>query len=285
LELITKILPRDHNLFFFGDTHIGSTLCHEKGIKKFINKMESTVDGVPSSGNYAIHMGDAIEGILIDDYRYRPETCETPFFLKQIDAFIDLMWPIHERIITNLRGNHSDTLWKYDDVNARICKKLGLSKPGTKSARITIRDRKKRKMYKIYATHGRKGINSVADDPTRRDTNMKLILKRHLKQKAADCVIMAKGHTHRTLILKPTQDLYLTDDGDNINQHYTHFKPNAKYIHPDNRWYLNTGAFYKAYAIGIDSYAERAEYDPIDLGYIIMKIRDGKPVDAEKVIV
>jgi len=247
--------------------------------------MNSEVDGIPPAHNYGIHMGDTIEGIMIDDYRYRPDTATTPFVLNQVDDFVDMIWPIHDRLITVLRGNHEDHLWKFADINALICQKLGLEHPGTYSARITIRGKDGKKMYKVYVTHGRKAISSVADDPERRKANMRLILKRHLRVKSGDCVIMAKGHSHRTFISRPTSNLYLTDDGNDIHQKYTHFRPNAPYIHPDNRWYINTGAFYKAYRIGVDSYAEKAEYDPIELGYVIMKIRDGKPVDAEKIIV
>ncbi len=285
LELIQRQLPLNHNLFMFGDTHIGTVLCYYSGIEKLIEMMESPYDGLPPSRNYGIHMGDAIEGILIDDPRFRPDTTETPFPMKQINKFVELMQPIKSRLITVLEGNHEQKLWRFGNLNAMICEKLGVV-PGTFSAKITITARnRKRHLYKIFAIHGRKGINSTADSPHRRKSNMGLILQRHLRDKAGDCVLMAKAHVHKLLLLEPENRLYLIDKERRFQQKYTHSEPNEEYIHPDHRWYICTGGFYKMYKLGTNTYVELGEYDPVELGFMVVKVREGKIVGIDKVVV
>ena len=131
-------------------------------------------------------------------------------------------------------------------------------------------------MYKIYATHGFKNITSAAYDPKRRRVNMQLILKRHLKFKAGDCAVMVKGHTHKLMVCKPESELFLVDDGSRIKQKYTRWGQSEEYIHPDARWYGNTGSFLKLHGKDISGYAEIMEYDPVELGFLVLVVRKGK---------
>lgn len=284
MQLITKTLPRDHNLFLFGDTHLGSRLCHLSGIEQLIDAMRSPAYDLPASANFGIHHSDAIEGILIDDPRYNPSTCPQPFALQQVDDFVELMQPIKNKIIVMLYGNHEIKLWKFGNLSAEISKRLGISY-GTFSCRLTYLDPYGQLMYKHFATHGHKPINSTAEPHFRRESNMKLILKRHLEPFGGDCALNSKGHTHRLLIMRPYEELYLSDDQEKVHQHYTRLDQTSSYIHPDARWYVNTGAFYKLYELGVSSYAEEAEYPPIQLGYAVVKVRDGIIRDIEKVYV
>jgi len=179
-----------------------------------------------------------------------------------------------------LEGNHDRALWKFGDVVKDIAKELGVPY-GTYTTKLTVKDKTGKLMYKLYATHGRKGINSTADDPKRRKVTMQLILKRHLKYQAGDCAVMVEGHTHKVLVCKPESELYLVDDGRRIRQAYTGWGQNERYIHPDARWYGNTGSFYKLYGPGSSGYAEIAGYNPTELGFVILKVRDRKIVELE----
>ena len=105
---------------------------------------------------------------------------------------------------------------------------------------------------------------------------MKLALKRHLKFKAGDCAVMIKHHAHKLLVCEPEQELYLTDNGKKIKQGYTTYIQNSDYIHPDLRWYGCAGAFLTMFGHGISGYAEVAEYDPVELGFLIIKVRNKK---------
>ena len=101
------------------------------------------------------------------------------------------------------------------------------------------------------------------------------------------------GHTHKIIISPPSEVLYLTDDDKGIKQHHGVPKNNG-YIHPDYRWYVNTGGFLKLYGEIVvedddvpmeesklgSGYAERAMYAPLQLGFCVGLIRDNKLVDV-----
>ena len=114
---------------------------------------------------------------------------------------------------------------------------------------------------------------------------MNLSLERKLKQKMADCAIAAMGHTHKLLVAKPTEQLYLTSDEKEMYHHYTKSDPTAEYIPPDHRWYINTGSFLRLFLKGISGYAERAMYDPIQMGFAVARIRDCEIQGVDKVYV
>ena len=229
-------------------------------------------------------MGDMIEAITIDDRRYDMATTSEPLPLQQVKDAIETLRPISGRLLTILKGNHEHNLWKFGDLAAEIASTLGVDY-GTYSAKLTISNKEGEYLYKIFVTHGRKGITSTADDPKRRFVTMELILKRHLKFMHGDCVINAKGHSHKLLVCEPEQELYLTDDGTKIKQKYISTSQNAPYIHPDHRYYISTGSFYKLYGPdGVSGYAEMSEYPPLELGYVIAVIRDNKLLGVDKVV-
>lgn len=280
MKLITVTLPDDHNGFLFGDVHLGSELCHMDGFDEMVDAMHSPYDECRS--NYGYHMGDAIEAIMNDDKRFYAENDRqsTPIPLRQMELAIEKERPIAPMLVVRLQGNHERKLWKFGNITEEICKELNVPY-GTYSCKVTALDRSGKLMYKMYLTHGSKSITSTADDPIRRQANMRLILKRHLKNNAADCAIMGKGHTHKLIVSEPESSLYLTDDGDEIKQHYTSSGQNEPYIHPDARWYVNTGSFVKLFGDGTSGYAEIAEYDPIELGFAVVKVRDRKIVSVD----
>jgi len=241
------------------------------------------------SNNYGIEGGDDIEAILIDDKRFSPEQLRdpktgesAPLMLAQIDRAIELRQPIKDKMLFKLMGNHERALWRFGDITQKICKELGVEY-GTYTAKLTVEDSRSKPMYKVYDTHGRKNITSTADDPKRRYSNMELILKRHLRFKAGDCAVMVKHHTHKLLVCKPVSELYLVDDGKKIKQQYTSWGQNEPYIHPDARWYGNAGSFLKLFGGGISGYAELAEYDPVELGFLCIIVRDKKIVELRPI--
>lgn len=278
MKLLTKQLPDDHNIFHFGDLHDGSVLSSQKGWNKLIEAMGSEYDGC--SNNYGIDGGDMIEAILVDDKRFDPEKLTQPLPLEQIDRAIKLRQSIKHQLLFALMGNHERKLWRFGDITAKICEELGVDY-GTYTAKLTVEDTKGKLMYKIYETHGLKNITSTADDPKRRKANMELILKRHLRFKAGDCAVMIKHHTHKLLVCKPDTELYLTDNGREIKQNYTDWGQSESYIHPDARWYGNAGSFLKLYGKGVSGYAEILEYDPVELGFLVLKVRDKKIISLD----
>ena len=280
MQLITWKLPKDHNLFFESDTHDGSCLSSQSGWEHFIDMVHSPYDGCKN--NFVAEGSDMIEAICVDDKRFSPEKLTEKLPLAQTKLAIKKREPIKKLLLDVLLGNHCFSLWKFGNLAEYIANELGVPY-GTYTAKLNIQDKKGRPMYKVFHTHGRRSITSTADDPKRRRTNMELILKRQLKFKAADCAVMIKGHTHKLLVCKPEAELYLTDDGDRIKQNYTSWGQGESYIHPDARWYGNSGSFLKLYGSGISGYAEMAEYDPVDLGFLVLVVRDYKIVGLDTV--
>ena len=221
-----------------------------------------------------------MEAIMVDDKRFIKEKLKEPLPLEQLKDAVKKRQAIKHMLLLKLLGNHERKLWRFGDLMAEICEQLGVEY-GTYTAKLTIQDKNGDLMYKEYVTHGSRNITSTADDPLRREVNMQLILKRQLKFKAGDCAVMLKHHTHKLIVSKPKVELFLTDDGKKIKQSYTSWGQNEPYIHPDARWYGNAGSFLKLYEDGITGYAERGEYDPVEIGFLILKVRNKKIISLD----
>ena len=105
---------------------------------------------------------------------------------------------------------------------------------------------------------------------------------------SGDCELMACGHSHRVLTRTPARKLALFSNShhSSLNQHYLNPQEKAgKYIDHDLRWYVCSGSFLKQFVEGIDGYAERCGYEPIEIGYVIVHIRNGAIVDLTEVII
>ena len=295
MEIIPVKLPNSHNLVFCGDFHEGTIMQHQEGIDQLIDYVLS------DNNTYVAIGGDLVECRAVDnpmfDIRLAASRSDLP--LKQFFSITNKLKPIKHRILVCLYGNHDWDMGRAvgNGVRDIFCKELKV-RYGSFSCKLIIYDKKGNLMYKAFQTHGRKMVGSTADDPIRREANMKLQLKRHLQYKAGDTVIMSKGHSHKLLVVKPSNELYLVDDGDRIIQKYTYDVQNENYIDPDLRYYINSGSFLKLYVDPIEvtepdgskgiepvsGYAERGEYDPVELGFAVAKIRDKKVIDVERVV-
>lgn len=280
MKLITTQLEDNHNLFFFGDRHGDSVLSSKRAWECFVDTINSKFEGCKN--NYGAEGGDDIEAIMVDDKRFSEEKLTEDLPLLQMKKAVKDRETIKHRLFYKLEGNHERKLWRFGNIMEEMCKELGVIY-GTYTAKLTVLNKKGGLMYKTYDTHGRKGINSTADDPQRRQTNLELTLKRHLKFKAGDCAVMIKHHTHKLLSCAPVSELYLTDDGENIKQGYTGWGQSETYIHPDARWYGNAGSFLRLFGKDISGYAELAEYDPVEMGYLVLIVRDREIVELKSV--
>lgn len=281
MEFLEWSVPKNYELILFGDNQEGNLLQYKKGYA-------ATIDYILGGKNrFGIHMGDEMESYFIDDPRYDPAILQTDPLTQQ-EVVIQNLMPLSNagKLITILYGNHSARLYpKVGNITKATCQRLGVAYGGF-SCVVSFVNGTGDTQFRGFFTHGRKSIRSIADDPVRREANEKLQLKQHLKHKVGDCLLMAKGHTHRLIVAEPTPQLYLTSDR-GIKQHYTHNPAFGKggYIHPDHRWYANTGSFLKTFGEGVTGYAEMGEYDPIELGYIIVSVEKGAIVNVRKVVI
>lgn len=285
MQILQWLVPSNYELILFGDNQEGNALTYQKGYASCIDYILS------GKHRYAFHMGDEQEGYWIDDPRYDPATLLADPLAQQKQVKKDL-GPLAKakRLIAIMYSNHTHALLrKIGNITKTTCDELGVQYGGFSAVGDLVD--KYGIQFKGFFTHGRKLIRSIADDPVRRLANEKLQLKQHLKHKSGECLLMAKGHTHRLIICEPHAQLYLTvedkEDRKNIRQHYTHNPPFGKggYIHPDHRWYVNTGSFLKTFTEGITSYSEMGEYDPVELGYAVVEVNDRQITNVRKVVV
>jgi len=280
MELIHHSLPPDTNLYLSGDWHFGNALQHLNGFREMRERV------MEDKKAFLFGMGDVADAITYKDKRYRPETVQGNVIQQYKKAQKELQ-PIADakKLLGILEGNH-DT--KIEDVGSILKEYLcpDLKVPyGNTVSKLLIKNKSGKVQMRVFLTHMIKSINSTADDVRRRKTNMELILKRRLRELAGDSILLAAAHSHRLLVCDPVTVLYLYDDGKDIKQGYFKNADSTRYIHPDHRYYVNTGSFLKNQAIGISSYTERGTFDPVELGYIVARIRDYKLVGCERIVV
>ena len=281
--------PANFNIFLFGDIHSGTRSSHRKGVEKLIGMVNSPYDNIDT--NYAIDHGDIGETVMRSDKRFDPDF----HYLsprEQEDECVRIRYPLGNKLICVLDGNHTFKMAdSYGDTGGfarKVAERLGVGY-GSFTAKLEFYTEAGNLMFKSFHAHGAGTISSMADDSIRRWSNMKLSLKRKLSRKAGDCILMAMGHTHKIITVKPQSELYLVNDGTKIMQKYTrspNFHPTG-FIHPDHRFYVNTGSLYKLYSDepNAASYAERFFYDPLELGFVVMRVREGSPVGLDRIIV
>ena len=283
MQRIVCNLPKTAEIIAGSCTHIGSIMCHRKGI-------EYTVDYIASGKNrYFIHLGDWIEAICTDDKRYQapPEDKkdkEQPIPLKQAKDAVNLFRPIKDRFIAGLIGNHERKLSKFGNlVDGIICDKEGLDIPyGTESCRIIVKNNN-RPMFNIQAMHGYRIFRSQAKDYEQREANKKAALKLYLQNQMGDCAIHLCGHAHWIGIVPPSNILYFMDEKHGVQQNYLKGLTKTGYIPPDQRWYACCGSARKSRLDGYDDYAQF--YEPTDLGFVKIIIEDGQIVTLERFLI
>ena len=279
MELIEKRLPDTHQIVVGGDWHIGSVLSSDEGIDEMIEYVKKTPD------TYFAGLGDYQEAITVDDFRYDMKTQSGFDPLEQTYAVQDKLSTIKDKVLALGTGNHEAKLMRYGDlVKDVLCRNLEVPY-GTFEYKLIIKSLTGALLYKIFITHGFGSISTVADSRRRCDSNIKLSLERKLRNKASDCVVMCMGHTHKLIIAEPIDILNLIDDGKDIHAEYTEKIQKGKDIPWEHRYYINTGSFMRLYKVGVSGYASIAGYDPVDLGYPVIKVVDGKITGIEKRII
>jgi hypothetical protein len=282
MELLNAKVPANCDIVLHGDSHDGSKACHRNGI-------EQVLDFVMEKPNrFFVHMGDETESITVDDNRrYNSEISDIPIPLQQSRAVVAQYKRASKRCLAWLNGNHNDHLRRFGNLTRDIvCHDLGVPY-GTYTAKLKLWDNRGQ-IVKMFLWHGpgRGSIQSRAKDWEQQQANMLASLKRYLVHKASDCLIMAHGHVHKLLLCPPANRLLLYDDGDKVKQCYMGAGAGTDaYIEPDRRWYVCTGSFLRMYLRGVDTYAEMGGYDPVQLGYVVVEIRDRIVSNVRAVVV
>lgn len=219
----------------FADDHMGDEHCNEEVIKKRIEAVASEPNAFIGLGGDIIN--NATTSSVSDTYS------ETLSPMKQIERAVNLYYPVRDRILYAVMGNHCFRSYKTDgiDIMAIIAKELGIYDRYSDTAAMVFlrlgcnsryRAQGRQVTYRIYATHGTGGgkrpggkINRVED-----------------LQKIVDADIYIHGHTHLPAVFK--QATYRANDS-------------AGSVDLITQTYVNTAS-----ALGYGGYASRAGYQP-----------------------
>lgn len=232
---ITKIsLPEEVMLVevhTLADLHTGDEYSDQALIKERVNHIANTPNA------YAIINGDIINNATITSVSDSYSELLTPD--EQIDATVDLLFPIRDKIWCINPGNHEDRTKKKEgvDLTRRIAKELGILDRFSKvSSLIFVRfgkNEKQRKMvYTIYANHGTGG-GKKAGGKANRLIDMAGIV---------DADIYIHSHTHLPMVIR--QAFY------RVNM------PNSSIAQVD-KLFINTGA-----TLDYGGYGEKFEFCP-----------------------
>jgi hypothetical protein len=218
--------------------------------------------------------------------------------LPQIYRTVRAYEPIKKHFVAMLEGNHDAKLWRFGNIVAHICREMWgeYSKYATLTCKINWVDQDTNEiMFKQFATHGRRSIRSNSPDPIRREANVKYQLRDRLYRKAGDAFLMTRGHVHQLFHSAPMREMFLYDDDKTIVSDYTGISQSRRWIHPDHRWYISVGSFYRVYGSELheydpedpyhsvmSSYVEAGDYDPAQLGYAVTLVRNGQIVEVKE---
>ena len=281
MQIVQQQVSTKHNLYWCSDIHFGTITHNKKGFKEFLERAWNDKHG------YIIIGGDLVEGRPKSHKFIDLDTADFDMLLpiNQYEAFFETIRPYASKILVILEGNHDRAFAKEcGNVIEFKCKELEIPY-GTIACKINLIDNKKKPLYKIYAHHGFGSIRSSAGDIIRRDGFVKEALKRKLKEKAGDALLMGMGHTHKLIVCEPTPRLHMFDDGTKLVQEYSRRHGNSRFILADDRWYINTGSFMKSSVMGVSTYSEAAGYDPIEMGYILVHGNGNNIESIEKVVI
>lgn len=277
MKFLKVDLPKTHKLFLVSDLHEGTCLKYYKGVQKMIKHV------LEDKNNFVVIGGDLVEAITIDDKRYDPqvikENAGVPLLQYQ-NAVKELM-PLKGRILAIMMGNHDFKIFQKigNFIKDYVCKELE-AEYGTYSVHLTVKDQ-----YKLFYVHGWGRLESKAKDFDQRLANLKASLKLKLQNKFSDCEILACAHSHKLLVREPAKILYLFEQNGDAKQHYTKMVRDKTYIPSDFSYFVSTGSFLKLFENGVSGYAERMGYDPVELGYVVVNVKNGKIDNVEKVVI
>lgn len=283
MRLLSARIPRDCDIALAGDFHLGNIGCSLDGVRALVDWVHA------DRRHYLCLLGDGQDAITTDDKRFSLETSTEAIPVRQARALATILAPARERILCALGGNHENMLRRYGDLTLDVMLQEIRRRHiyGGYTCKLRLETASGRQIAKLYLWHGPRSarMTSNAKDHVQRLANMKATLRRYLENKAADCVIMAMGHTHKLLVAEPPRRLMMGDNGEELTQQYlVGARGDEPIIEPDRRWYVNTGTYLRSQVIGLDSYAEEYGYDPIELGHAVVEIRGGAVAGVRPVV-
>ncbi len=285
MRLLESTLPQDANIYMLSDDHEGALAQNTDGVHEAIQAIAGDPIG------YWCHLGDWLETLMVDHPYYDPrmlakdEDGNPSVPMRQAERQAERYRIVKDRLLAGLIGNHETRAIRFGNLVQYLLGLMGRPEAyGGYSCKLSIKDHNGKSRLKMFLHHGRNIAETRAGTERQRQANREAQLMRILHPLAGDCQVMAMAHTHRLIVVEPLNRLYLVDDGRKIKQKYIK-SASGDYIDPENRWYVNTGSFYRSQVIGLDSYPEKAMYAPTELGYAVIEMRDYQVANVRKVII
>jgi hypothetical protein len=286
MEIISRVLPPNGTIVDSGDYHLGAVNCNKQALLKMIQRVKDD----PTC--FMLNKGDSIEAILPNDKRFTLCASDTELRTpaNQRDWLIDHFRPIKDKILAWGFGNHEYKLVNTLNIGKEVSDALGVPF-GFYCYVLVLCDEMNKPRFKVFVTHGSGQLTSNAKDPIQREGNRQAALKMKLERAGfRDCVVMTQGHTHQSIVTKPTinREVILTASpkGRIHHSYRTHTDQSACYIPPEARWFLNSPSFLTTYSppgsMGI-SYAEVAGYAPAEIGWMEIDYSDYRVTGVRKV--
>lgn len=288
MELIQREMPNSYILVDSGDWHKGPLNHYQKGFLEMIERVKKT------KNCFLFGKGDMVDAVTVTDKRFSVNSINHDNLLltpqQQINETVEDLYPIKNKILGCLLGNHEYKLINSIDILKEICDKLTVPYGGVCAKFIAKYDKKI--IHKMFFMHGRKLYTSRSKDQLQKLANQKAALKLALVETGhTDCIYMSAAHAHKLIKVDPTvsDEIMLTDNGTNLQQDYrVEARQNSKYIPPECRWYGCSGSFLRTYSppgSQAISYSEVAGYGPSEMGWLEVHVKNKEVVKVEKIVV
>lgn len=193
------------NIYVLADLHIGSEHADMVEIAQRVETIRADANGLcVLNGDI---MNTATKTSVSDIYTEQLSP------MKQIEAAVELLKPIKEKIIGATTGNHEQRIYRTDGIDTMrlVCRELGIEEKyapdgmliflrfGTRADRGHHVDKHPRQWYTIYATHGSGGGRKEGAKAIRL-ADMAAIV---------DADVYLHAHTHLPMVMK--QSFYRAD--------------------------------------------------------------------------
>ena len=248
-------------LWIFGDCHLGNASCVEHLVDETLEEIRTDKSAL------MVGIGDYADCISMYDPRFDAHEVSpghrADYFEKQGHAIAQMLvkkfWPIRNKILFLLRGNHEDKYETLMDqaIMRTVCDKLK-SPYGEYCASMVLAftDGRKTERFRLWAHHGA-GFASTTGGKINK---LKSVFSIHQSD------IYMCGHSHEQMDL-PKVRLYDKDG----------------HIEQQKMLAVMTGAFLATYRQGQSTYGEKRMYEPVALGAVAVRIRpEGRKLAVEK---
>lgn len=177
--------PRTIKVWAMADAHIGARECDLDGLRAFVRRVQADPD------SYLVLVGDILNNGVKDSLTNVYEETMPPSM--QVQAAVDLLRPVSDRILGVVGGNHERRSAKAVDLDPMyaVCVHLGIQdlyRPNMAFVRVSMRNGRVQQVYNLLITHGRSAA-----------------AKRRFAYSVEGVDAVITGHTHDGLLEKPAR--------------------------------------------------------------------------------